>query len=103
MYWVVVALQGPAQDALLESAPWDFTLEQLKEKLEGTPCLLWHGEDDSDVPVSVAHYLAGVLPAADVRIVPGESHSMIRRKWGEFLSALVTSVETAAPVPIEKK
>lgn len=88
--------KGPSQDALLESAPWDFSLEQLCMGLDqgSVPCLLWHGEQDTDVPVSVAQYLVERLerlPGAQTRLVPGESHSMIRRKWGEFLTNLVAS------------
>lgn len=94
--------KGPAQDALLESAPWGFSLEQLCEGLDrgSTPCLLWHGEQDTDVPVSVAQFLAERLervPGTQVRLVPGESHSMIRRKWCDFLTTLV-----AAVAPVDK-
>ena len=95
-------LQGPSQDTILESSPWGFTLEDLRTALSAsnhnarvTPCLLWHGANDSDVPPFVAEYIRDRVSLAHVDIVDGESHSMIRRKWNVFLSSLVAAVDAA--------
>lgn len=80
------ASTGPSQDGVLEAGDWDFNLSALDTSQ--VPILLWHGEDDNDVPVSVANYLRDRISGARVQLVSGESHSMIRRRWGHFLSEL---------------
>ena len=80
--------QGPAQDAILETRKWDFNISNLN--LEGSPpVLLWHGTDDTAVPVEVAKYIVSAAPCIQASYVEGESHSMIRRRWDQFLTELI--------------
>lgn len=58
--------------------------------------MLWHGTDDSDVPVFVAEHLSQCLPSAELRLVQGESHSMVRRRWGEVLASVVKAASANA-------
>ena len=45
--------RGSAQEALLAYSLWGFRLEDIR-----APVYVWHGENDSSVPVAMAHYLA---------------------------------------------
>lgn len=82
---------GPAQDALLETGNWDFNVADIDTS--SVPVLIWHGEADTDVPVSVGKYLAEYIAGSEAFFVEGESHSMIRRKWGHVLSTLKQRVD----------
>ena len=76
--------KGPSQDSVLESADWGIDLGAVR-----CPVLLYHGADDTDVPPECATHLAQKIPHAELSIVEGENHSMIRRKWKEVLSAVL--------------
>jgi len=87
--------KGPSQDCQLEAGDWGFRASDV----DGTqvPVHLWHGVADKDVPVEVAHYLAKQIPGVAARFIEGESHSMVRRKWGEFLELLVATAREGYP------
>eukprot|EP01062_Namystynia_karyoxenos_P045600 TRINITY_DN33914_c0_g1_i1.p2 TRINITY_DN33914_c0_g1~~TRINITY_DN33914_c0_g1_i1.p2 ORF type:complete len:276 (+),score=67.53 TRINITY_DN33914_c0_g1_i1:90-917(+) len=75
--------KGPAQDPMLESADWGFELSSVTQHVH-----LWHGEEDADVPLEAGKYLSEQLPQCTAHFIPGESHTLLRRRWGEALSAL---------------
>lgn len=57
------------------------------------PVRIWHGEADTDAPLSIAHYLAERLPEAEVATFPGEGHVSVfvhqaRRIVGELVTAM---------------
>lgn len=81
-------LEGPAQDAVLETSEWGFRIQDIV-----TPVLLWHGVDDESVPIKVAKYLEQELVRAPLTatIIEGESHSLIRRHWRALLTAVVAA------------
>ena len=78
---------GPAKDALLETGAWDFNVADIDTA--AVPVLLWHGDADGDVPPSVGRYLADNIPGVQAEFVEGESHSMIRRRWGNILTQII--------------
>eukprot|EP00040_Diaphanoeca_grandis_P026639 m.149586 g.149586 ORF g.149586 m.149586 type:complete len:304 (-) comp30669_c0_seq1:138-1049(-) len=78
-------LDGVASDAVLESAKWPFTLESIR-----VPVVLWHGEEDVDVPIEAARYIADRVPCK-TKYFESETHSMIRRQWGAFITAVVAA------------
>jgi pimeloyl-ACP methyl ester carboxylesterase len=57
---------------------------------------LYQGEDDEDVPADVGRHIESRLPNCEAKFLEGESHSMIRRVWGEVLGQLVSSSAAAA-------
>ncbi|WP_298138192.1 alpha/beta fold hydrolase [Acidiferrobacter sp.] len=61
--------EAAVQDLLLYVRPWDFPLTAIQ-----AACTLWHGTCDRIVPPAVATALAGLLPQACLRLVPGEGH-----------------------------
>lgn len=82
--------EGVASDALLESRVWPFSLRSIHCKV-----LIHHGEDDADVPIRAARYMAAMLPNCTATYVAGETHSMIRRRFGSVLEELVAASKTA--------
>lgn len=52
---------------------------------------LYQGEDDEDVPADVGRHIENRLPNCEAKFVEAESHSMIRRIWGEVLGQLVST------------
>jgi pimeloyl-ACP methyl ester carboxylesterase len=62
-------LGAPISDFILFTRPWGFSLAGIR-----TPVVWWHGDSDNIVPL--AHALAAVplLPDAELRVRPGESH-----------------------------
>ena len=84
---VAQGFEGAGSDAVLEAAEggWGFDLSACR-----TPVLLWHGIDDSDVPVEAGEYLASTIgPSCTPCFVEGENHTMIRRRWQRSLEELV--------------
>jgi len=76
--------KGCTQDGMLETRDWGVEIGEVS-----VPVLLWHGEDDDEVPVGAGRWLASQIPRCEATFVPGENHTMIRRIWGQMLSAIV--------------
>jgi pimeloyl-ACP methyl ester carboxylesterase len=51
------------------------------------PVRLWHGDADGTVPVHHAEYVAGLLPTADLEVLPGVGHLHPPARWAEFVDA----------------
>jgi pimeloyl-ACP methyl ester carboxylesterase len=81
-------LEGAASDGVLEAAEsWGFDIRDIK-----IPTLLWHGNDDKDVSVNHGQYIADNISSDYItsNFIDGENHSMIRRRWGEALTDIVS-------------
>lgn len=52
------------------------------------PVLVLHGADDALVPPSEARDLAGRMPGAELRLVPGAGHFLLHERLGEVLDLL---------------
>lgn len=77
---------GPAATAWetrLVLQPWGFDLASIR-----VPVHLWHGEMDKTVPVSLARYLARVLPNCTATYLPDEGHFLWYKHWEEILRKL---------------
>jgi pimeloyl-ACP methyl ester carboxylesterase len=77
---------GFIDDNLSDIPPWGFEPGSIK-----VPLQLWHGMDDSIVPLSHAKWLAAHLPGAEVHLEPGEGHvSLFARRIPEVQAWLVS-------------
>ncbi len=64
--------QGWWEDWAAYLNPWGFDLERIQR-----PVQLWHGEQDTAVPVIHGRWLSDHIPDVDAHILPGEDHSTI--------------------------
>jgi fermentation-respiration switch protein FrsA (DUF1100 family) len=54
------------------------------------PIHLWHGDLDTQVPVSVGHYVANAIPDCRAKFLPEEGHlSLAHSRIEEILDILV--------------
>jgi pimeloyl-ACP methyl ester carboxylesterase len=77
-------VRGFIQDARLCAQPWGFDPAAITP-----PVLLWHGDQDANVPVAMARRLAERIPGARLTIYPGEGHLIVPGHWAEILAALL--------------
>lgn len=70
------------EDYAIEGRAWGFELARIE-----VPVLLWHGDQDDEVPLAHARWLAARIPGASLEIVEGAGHLMIGRV-GPVVAAL---------------
>lgn len=75
--------RGSAQEGLLAYRPWGFRLEDIRAKV-----FLWHGENDSSVPLAMARYLAQAISNCQATYVAKEGHFLGLKYWTEITSQL---------------
>ncbi len=73
---------GYVQDVRVLARPWGFALEDIR-----VPVQLWHGDEDTVIPLHHGRYLASVIPGATLRICPGEAHMLMWNHLAEILMA----------------
>jgi pimeloyl-ACP methyl ester carboxylesterase len=71
---------GYVEDIGALAQPWGFALEDIR-----VPVQLWHGDEDTVIPVHHGQYLASVIPGATLRVCPGEAHMLMWNHLGEIL------------------
>jgi pimeloyl-ACP methyl ester carboxylesterase len=74
---------GNVHELSMHTKPWDFRLENIR-----MPVLLWHGDDDKIVPVSVGRYVAEKIPECGATFFPDEGHLLVMEHTGEILEAI---------------
>jgi pimeloyl-ACP methyl ester carboxylesterase len=62
-------LHGPVADVALFTREWGFSLRDVR-----VPIRFWHGDSDRIVPLAHAQHMSQLVPDAELRIRPGESH-----------------------------
>jgi pimeloyl-ACP methyl ester carboxylesterase len=80
------AAAGPApqiDDDLAYTAPWGFDVSEV-----AVPVLLLHGTADRIVPSGHGEWLAGHLPDAELRLLPGEGHISVVKGGEDALAWL---------------
>lgn len=70
--------RGAFHESLLSVTDYGFRLQELQ-----TPILLWHGEDDQNIPVAMARYAAAAIPKCEAKFYPGEGHLSLFKKHAE--------------------
>ena len=79
--------RGVALDYALNMKPWGFRLEDISMEV-----YLWHGEDDTVVPLAMGRYLAQAIPNCQAMFIPGEGHfSLLPNYVEEILNTLISS------------
>jgi pimeloyl-ACP methyl ester carboxylesterase len=76
--------RGPAHELVLFSQRWDFRVEDIR-----VPVLLWHGDADRTVPISMGRYMASAIPDCTATYYPGQGHYMSFDRMDTILAALV--------------
>jgi pimeloyl-ACP methyl ester carboxylesterase len=77
--------RGAAHDLVLYANDWDFGFRDIK-----TPCYLWHGEQDTTVPVSVGKRAASRLTGCRAEFYADEGHfSLPVKRMRSILGALL--------------
>jgi pimeloyl-ACP methyl ester carboxylesterase len=78
-------IAGVQHEAGLYARPWGFQLQDITAEVH-----LWHGEQDGNVPVSVARYVADAIPNCRAKFIENEGHLTLPYKYvQEYLSVLV--------------
>lgn len=70
-----------AREMVLLRGPWGFTPGEVR-----VPVLLWHGDQDRNVPIAHGRRLAGMLPDCRARFLPGDGHYLVFDHWSEIIS-----------------
>lgn len=80
--------RGAALDMTLLARPWETIVDTIR-----VPCHLWHGQQDTTVPVAMGRRLAAAIPGCRARFYPDEGHfSLPVRRMDEILFALLGPV-----------
>jgi pimeloyl-ACP methyl ester carboxylesterase len=77
--------RGLYDEALVMARPWGFSPEHVM-----APVRIWHGEDDTAVPIGMGRHLARVIPSSRARFFPGEGHHLVYDRWREILDELAS-------------
>jgi pimeloyl-ACP methyl ester carboxylesterase len=77
---------GTVQDYRLLARDWDVDLPRIRQ-----PIVVWHGEQDTIVPMAHAERLVRALPTAELRRVAGAGHFLLRREAPAVLAELVAA------------
>ncbi len=85
---------GVVYEFRLLSQPWGFQPGAIKPQV-----LLWHGEEDTEIPVAMGQHLAKAIPHCRATFFPGEGHWAIYMHWREILTALLANAGAAASPP----
>ncbi len=75
--------QEIAQEVLITAKDWELDLNQIH-----MPAHIWYGEKDPLVSLGAAQKLAGMLPNAQLNVVPAAGHYLLYSHWQELLSAI---------------
>jgi len=60
---------GASHELRLLARPWNFDVSAVR-----VPCHIWHGEQDSTVPIEMARRLAGLIPGCRAKYFADEGH-----------------------------
>lgn len=63
--------KGVVSDMRILTESWDFSLNEIK-----LPAQIWHGIEDTIVPIRLAYFMANKLPQAETHFIKGAGHFM---------------------------
>ncbi len=77
--------RGASWDAVLYQRPWGYKLQDISMQIH-----LWHGELDTQVPISVGQYVASTIQNCQAKLLTDEGHLSLAHNYiEEILSILV--------------
>jgi pimeloyl-ACP methyl ester carboxylesterase len=77
--------RGPSHELSVLARPWNFDVTAVRG-----PCYVWHGEQDTTVPVEMGRRLASLIPGCSAIFLPGEGHFSLPVRHGDrVLEALL--------------
>ena len=77
---------GYAQDAFVQSRPWPFEPGAIT-----APCHFLHGALDTVVPVAHSRHTVGLVPHAELRVLPAHGHVSIWAELANFAASVAVS------------
>jgi pimeloyl-ACP methyl ester carboxylesterase len=83
---------GYVHDLTLLAGPWGFDPATIR-----VPVQLWHGDQDTVIPLHHSRYLASVMPGATLHVCAGEAHMLMWNHLAEILMAAAGSGVAAVP------
>lgn len=79
--------RGAAHDMTLYAQPWETRVESIR-----VPCHVWHGEQDTTVPVAMGRRLAAAIPGCRATFLHEEGHfSLPINRADEILQTLLSA------------
>ena len=81
---------GYVSDIRLLSRPWGFAPESIS-----VPVQLWHGDEDTVIPLTHARYLAAVIPNSSLVVCLGEGHMVMWSHLEEIVSSAANGASTS--------
>jgi pimeloyl-ACP methyl ester carboxylesterase len=79
--------RGAALELTLYAQPWEAALQSIR-----VPCYLWHGEQDTTVPVEMGRWVAQAIPGCRANFLPDDGHfSLPVNRIGEILRVLAAA------------
>ena len=78
--------KGICHEALMFQKPWGFNLEDISPKLK---VIIWHGELDVNVPVSMGRAMSELIPNCEGRFFPNDGHySVVFNNFEDVINTL---------------
>ena len=75
---------GPALDIKLCAQGWGVWLPEITMDVQ-----LWHGEEDTNTPISMARYMQQAIPRCRATFIPGEGHVSLMHNHGQEIFASI--------------
>jgi pimeloyl-ACP methyl ester carboxylesterase len=76
-------IRGFTREGIIFSNPWGFQLEDIRVKVH-----IWHGNQDTSTPITMAQYIASRIPHGQLTIIPDKGHFLLFDHWEEILTTL---------------
>jgi pimeloyl-ACP methyl ester carboxylesterase len=80
---------GYVQDIRVLARPWGFDLDSIH-----VPVQLWHGDQDTVIPLHHGEYLTSAIPGAMLFVCPGEAHMLM---WNHLAEVLLGAAGMSPP------
>ncbi|KAI1371855.1 alpha/beta-hydrolase [Hypoxylon crocopeplum] len=85
---------GAGWEARVYATDWGFNLDELV--IEPGKLVMWHGDQDVNVPIAMAEKAAKLLRNSELRVIKGEAHlSLIAAKADEAMQTLAHMFDAA--------